>query len=93
MEIRYPEYWYNGTKHIVSSSIEDFTVQQLLSYKDRNGYSKKVNLEDKPNELATAFGRLLEKLLEKNQLNFEEFHDILNTEYILRENMELIKNE
>ncbi len=83
MNIKYPEYFLGKEKER-SSSLETFVYNQLL-FKERHHDTEKIILEKQGDAIAQAIGRLLDVLVRKNLINTEEFHEIVGTEWNLRD--------
>jgi hypothetical protein len=98
MEIEYPEMQGFGDRakeRIVTASVEDFAVDQLLYSQRYYPYYEsrvKVGLENQPTEVCRAMGRLMDVLLSKALMTEEEFHDVIGTDYNLREKAKLKKD-
>jgi hypothetical protein len=67
MEIEYNLVNYKGNVEKETSRIGDYLYNAIL-YKE-----EKIRLEDQPKVVCEALGRLVERLLDKNVLNLDDF--------------------
>lgn len=82
MEIEYPEKSaYTDKVSVVTLSIEDFLYEKILKEETWSGGTRTVRLEDQPQVVCKALGRLVNRLLEKNILDLEDLHWIAGTQW------------
>lgn len=84
MRIKTVTTYRDGDEYSSSDWIGDFVSEQLL-HENRNGYSEKVPLEKQPDRVAVALGNLAEFLMKKNLMTLADLHDIIGTDFDLRE--------
>lgn len=81
MEIEYTGIsYYDGKEKLVTESIEDFLYDKILNEEAYSG-TRKVRLEDQPQVVCKALGRLVNRLLEKKLLDLEDLHWIAGTQW------------
>jgi len=77
MQVEYTNYSYS--KERLVESIGAFLYDQLLHEYSYSGDRDKVRLENQPELVCMALGRLVSILLDKNILNLEDLHSIADT--------------
>jgi hypothetical protein len=93
MQITYEIKRYNEKTETYTESVDDFTIAQLLYHSTHWGDRARIHLEQQPEVVCKAMGRLLNLLLEKDLITLQEFHDVVDTEYHLRDITKLQKEE
>lgn len=89
MEVQYKSYRYNKER-LNTESISDFLYGQLLFQGD---HGDKIRLEDQPQKVCEALGRLVSKLVDKNILNLQDLKDIAQCSYGVEDTLEFKKDE
>ncbi len=81
MEVTYDSVDYRGNIKQETKRITEFLYDELL-FTDGRGLGKdKIRLEDQPQKVCQALGRLVEILIKKNVLELEDLKTIADCSY------------
>ena len=93
MEVHYKTPKLHGIgENYNKPTVEEFTISQLLHKEGYSGDRERVRLEQQPENVAKALGGLLNLLLEKGIILPEDFHNIVDTDWVLRDKCEILKD-
>lgn len=76
MEVEYKGSDYKGKERIETQSVSAFLHSEILYHESYSGDRERIRLEDQPQQVLEAMGRLVERLLEKNVLNLDDLKHI-----------------
>ena len=93
MEVEYDGVTFRGEVQKEAQSIATFFYDEILYKESYRGDREKIRLEDQPQLVVEAMGRLVERLLEKNILDLNDLKYIAGSNWGRKSDSLALKRE
>lgn len=81
MDVEYDDVNFRGDVERETRSVARFLYDEILYKENYRGDGEKIRLEDQPQQVVEALGRLVERLLEKNIFDVNDLKYIAGSSY------------
>jgi hypothetical protein len=93
VEVEYDDVNFKGDVNKETQSIARFLYDDILYKENYHGYREKIRLEDQPQLVVEAMGRLVERLLDKNILDLNDLKYIAGSNWGRKSDSLTLKKE